>query len=93
MGSVVVRAGGRRVRYLLLTGCLILGVLGLGAVEAHAATPSSLAGETFTTTNQQLRGSTLSGTLQRHQRGQRPLLRERHGRGSLPRHLHGVGKL
>ena len=62
MRSLVFRAGGRRVRYLLLTGCLILGVLGLGAVEAHAATPSSLAGETFTTTNQQLRGSTLSGT-------------------------------
>jgi hypothetical protein len=28
-----------------LTGCLILGVLGLGAVEAHAAAPSSAAGE------------------------------------------------
>jgi hypothetical protein len=46
---------------LLLAGCLILGVLGLGAVEAHAATPSSLAGETFT--GQPLRGSTsLTGT-------------------------------
>ena len=60
MGSVVVRAGGRRVQYLLLTGCLILGVLGLGAVDAQAATPSSLAGETFT--SQRVQGSTLTGS-------------------------------
>ena len=60
MRSLVLRAGGRRVRYLLLMGCLILGVLGLGAVEAHAATPSSLAGETFT--SHEVKGSTLSGT-------------------------------
>ena len=43
-----------------LTGCLILGVLGLGAVEAHAAAPSSLAGETFISDN--VTGSTLTGT-------------------------------
>jgi hypothetical protein len=41
-------------------GCLILGVLGLGAVDAHAATPTSLAGETFTSQN--VKGSTLTGT-------------------------------
>ena len=57
MRPVVLSAGGRRGRrWLLLTGCLILGVLGLGTVEAHAAT---LAGETFT--SQEVRGSTLTG--------------------------------
>lgn len=61
MRVVVVRAGGRRgLSLLLLVGCLILGVLGIGAVNAHAATPSSLAGETFT--SQQVKGSTLTGT-------------------------------
>jgi hypothetical protein len=54
---VVVGAGGRRGRrLLLLTGCLILGVLGLGTVEAHAAT---LAGETFT--SHPASGSSLTG--------------------------------
>ena len=43
MRAVVLWAGVRRARLLLLlTGCLILGVLGLGTVEAHAATPASL---------------------------------------------------
>ena len=61
MRPVVLGAGGRRARrLLLLTGCLILGMAGLGAVEAHAATPSSLAGETFT--SHEVKGSTLSGT-------------------------------
>ena len=60
MRSLVHRAGGRRVQYLLLTGCLILGMLGLGAVDAQAATPSSLTGETFT--SQRVQGSTLTGT-------------------------------
>jgi hypothetical protein len=60
MRSLVLRAGERRVQYLVLTGCLILGVLGLGAVDAQAATPSSLAGETFT--SHHVRGSTLTGT-------------------------------
>lgn len=60
MRSLMLRAGGRRVRYLLLTGCLILGVLGLEAVEAEAATPSSLAGEAFI--SHAVRGSTLTGT-------------------------------
>jgi hypothetical protein len=60
MRPVVLRAGGRRAgRSLLLVGCLILGVLGLRAVEAHAATPSSLAGETFT--SRAVTGSTLTG--------------------------------
>ena len=60
MRQVVVRAGGRRARHLLLlTGCLILGVLGLGVVDAQAAPPSSLAGETFT--SQEVKGSTLTG--------------------------------
>jgi hypothetical protein len=60
MRPVVLSAGGRRGRrLLLLTGCLILGVLGLGTVEAHAASPSSLAGETFT--SQEVKGSTLTG--------------------------------
>ena len=60
MRPVVLSAGGRRGRRLmLLTGCLMLGVLGLGTVEAHAATPSSLAGETFT--SQGVQGSTLTG--------------------------------
>ena len=59
MRLVVLGAGGRRARRLLLTGCLILGVLGVGTVEAHAATPSSLAGETFT--SRDVRGSTLTG--------------------------------
>jgi hypothetical protein len=56
---VVLRAGGRSVQCLLLTGCLILGVLGLGVVEAHAATPTSLVGETFT--SREVKGSTVSG--------------------------------
>jgi hypothetical protein len=59
MRPVVLSAGGRAVggqRLLLLTACLMLGVLGLGTVEAHAAT---LAGETFT--SQEVRGSTLTG--------------------------------
>ena len=61
MRPVVLTAGQRRARcLLLLTGCLILGVLGPGAVEAHAATPASLAGETFTSNN--VTGSTLTGT-------------------------------
>ncbi len=61
MRPVVVSAGGRHARRLVaLTGCLILGVLGLGAVEAHAATPSSLAGESFTSS--EVKGSTLTGT-------------------------------
>jgi hypothetical protein len=59
MRPVVLGAGGRRARRLLLTGCLTLGVLGLGTVEAHAATPSSLAGETFT--SEHVEGSTLTG--------------------------------
>jgi hypothetical protein len=45
---------------LLLMGLVILGMLGLGALEAHAATPSSLAGETFTSDH--VPGSTLTGT-------------------------------
>ena len=61
MRPVVVTAGGRRAQRLVaVTGCLILGVLGLGAVEAHAAPPSSLAGETFTSS--EVKGSTLTGT-------------------------------
>jgi hypothetical protein len=57
MRPVVVGAGGRRARQLLLlTGCLIPGVLGLGTVEAHAAT---LAGETFT--SHPASGSSLTG--------------------------------
>jgi hypothetical protein len=57
MRPVVRRAGGRGAQRLpLLAGCLA--VLGLGTVEAHAATPS-LAGETFT--SQRVRGSTLTG--------------------------------
>jgi len=60
MSPVVVTEGGRRAgRLLLLTGFLILGVLGPGAVEASAATSSSLAGETFTSHN--VNGSTLTG--------------------------------
>ena len=59
MRPVVVRAGGRAGRLLLVTGCLILGVFGLGAVDAHAATAASLGGETFT--SQQVEGSTLTG--------------------------------
>jgi hypothetical protein len=59
MRAVVLWAGVRRARrLLLLTGCLILGVLGLGTVGAHAATPG-LVGETFT--SQAVRGSTLTG--------------------------------
>jgi hypothetical protein len=60
MRAVVRRAGARRAwRSVLLTGCLVLGVLGPGAVDAQAATPSSLAGETFT--SQHVNGSTLTG--------------------------------
>ena len=47
-------------RLLLLTECLILGALGLGTVQAHAATPSWLVGETLT--SEMVRGSTLTGT-------------------------------
>jgi hypothetical protein len=43
----------------LLTGWLILAGLGLATVQAHAATPSSLAGETLT--SQTVTGSTLTG--------------------------------
>ena len=65
MTPVVLGAGGRRaLRLLLLTGYLILGVFGLGTVEAHAATPSSLAGET--STSQDVRGSTLTGGCTRN---------------------------
>jgi hypothetical protein len=65
MGPLVVRSGGRLARrLLLLTGVLILGVLALGAVEAHAATPASLAGETFTSNN--VTGSTLIGACNEH---------------------------
>jgi hypothetical protein len=61
MGPVAVGAGGRRaLRMLLLTECLVLGLLGLAAAEAHAVTPSSLAGETLTSDN--VRGSTLTGS-------------------------------
>ena len=60
MKSLMLGAGVRRVWYLLLTGCLTLGVLGLEAVKANAATPSSLAGETLISHN--VRGSTLTGT-------------------------------
>ncbi len=60
MRPVVIRAGGRSAQRLLLTGCLILGVLGLDAVEAHAAAPSSLTGETFI--SHDVKGSTLTGT-------------------------------
>ena len=60
MRPVVRSAGGRRGRRLLLvTASLILGVLGLGTVEATAATPSSLAGESLT--SQDVSGSTLTG--------------------------------
>jgi hypothetical protein len=61
MRPVLVNAGGRCAWLsLLLTECLILGLLGLGAVGGHAAPPSSLAGETFT--SDMVRGSTLTGT-------------------------------
>ena len=57
---MVRRAGARRAwRSGVLTGCLVLGVLVPGAVDAQAATPSSLAGETFT--SQHVNGSTLMG--------------------------------
>ena len=60
MRATVVRAGGRRAwRLVLLMGCLVLGVLGPGAVGASPSTPSSLAGETFT--SQHVKGSTFSG--------------------------------
>ena len=60
MSPVVFRAGGRRAaRLLLLTGSLILGALGLKAIDANAATPSSLAGETFMSNN--VKGSMLTG--------------------------------
>jgi hypothetical protein len=58
---VVLTASQRRARCLLfLMACLTLGVLGLEALEADAATPSSLAGETFI--SHHVRGSTLTGT-------------------------------
>jgi hypothetical protein len=61
MRAVVVGAGGRRARRsLVLVGCLVVGVLALGTVEAHAATPSSLAGETLT--SDMVSGSTLTGS-------------------------------
>jgi hypothetical protein len=41
---------------LLLTACTTVGVAGFGAVEAHAATPASLAGETFTATSGSVSG-------------------------------------
>lgn len=57
MRPVVVSPVGRRAwRLLVLMGCLSMVVLGLGAVEARAAAPSSLAGETFT-------GETAKGAL------------------------------
>ena len=59
MRPVVLKAGTWRARRLLVTGCLTLGVLGLGAAGAQAATPASLAGETFT--SQHVNGSTLTG--------------------------------
>lgn len=61
MRPVVLRAGVRRGRrLLLLTGCLILGVFGVGAVEAQAAAPSSLVGEAFMSDH--VKGSSLTGT-------------------------------
>jgi hypothetical protein len=49
MGLAVLRAGIRRDQcLLLLTGCVTVGVVGLGPVAAHAATPPSLTGETLT---------------------------------------------
>jgi hypothetical protein len=66
MRAVVARVGGRRAwRLLVLAECLILGVFGLGAVEAHAATPSSLAGETLTG-NSVVEGPTVTGTCAGH---------------------------
>jgi hypothetical protein len=63
MRPLVLGAGGRRARrWFVLTGCLILGVLALGAVEARAATPSSLAGETLTAEPARGSTSTLTGT-------------------------------
>jgi hypothetical protein len=59
MRPVVLEAVAWRARRLLLTGCLALGVLGLRAAGAQAATPASLAGETFT--SQHVNGSTLTG--------------------------------
>jgi hypothetical protein len=44
----------------MLTGCVTVGVVGLGSVAAQAATPSSLTGETFTT--DALTESPLTGT-------------------------------
>jgi hypothetical protein len=52
-------AGRRSVRYLAVAGGVILGVLGLAAVEADAAVPSSLAGETFI--SHEVKGSTVTG--------------------------------
>ena len=66
MRPVVLRAGAWRL--LLLTG-VILGMLGLGAVEAHAAAPSSLAGETFTIKPARESTSTLTGTCPQEQIG------------------------
>jgi hypothetical protein len=65
-GAAWARGGGRATRrvrarrLLLLTECLILRALGLGTVQAHAATPSWLVGETLT--SEMVRGSTLTGT-------------------------------
>ena len=67
MRPVVRGAGGRLARrLLLLTGCLIVGVLGLGTASAHAATPSSLAGETLTGPRPP---SDLTGTCNRESEG------------------------
>jgi hypothetical protein len=61
MRVMLLGVGRRCARCLLLvTGCVILGVLGLRSVEARAATPSSLAGETFT--SHEVKGSTVTGT-------------------------------
>jgi hypothetical protein len=58
-GAESLGAGTRRAgRLLLLTACMAVGVAGIGAVEAHAATPS-LAGETFSSPTT---GGSVSGT-------------------------------
>jgi hypothetical protein len=61
MGLLVLGAGASRARRLLVFGVfLTVGVLALGAVEAHAATPSSLAGETFSGTSGSASGTCTS---------------------------------
>jgi hypothetical protein len=74
---------------LLLTGCLILGVLGLGEVEAHAATPSSLEGESFT--SHHLEGSTLNGICDMFGGSFRFLVSGT--AAAVSRNFHGVGNL